>query len=181
MAQTISIQRGQTTLTGNGTSSVTLFTNGSSGASTRVIINQLSFSIAQSSSFGNTSATMYLTTSGGGTSPIGSLYTSTALGPQITPILTQNPNTSVAMTTSNAISAVGGGMFASSLGAPNIISSINSGKDGTYTYIGVFPTNFWIGPSDAIKVCTLYRYSSGKGGAFATVTVHYSFTLITES
>ena len=53
---------------------------------------------------------------------------------------------------------------------------------GANRSFSIFPTNFWMGPSDAIKIKAYQIYVSGKSTVtVTTVNISYSFTTITES
>jgi hypothetical protein len=174
MAQTISIQRGSTTVT-NG-STVTLFTNGSSGLGTRIIINQLAYSGTNTAS-GNRSSggSLIINGSGVGATPIGMVGTGNSPATYVAPFLSSNVSTAITFNTS--------GSFSTGVTGVTAMGITGSGTVGISTGVqSMMPQTFWIGPSDVIQTRPFgFLTSSGKGGTNSTVTIYYSFTLITES
>jgi hypothetical protein len=172
MAQTISIQRGSTTVTN--ASTVTLFTNGSSGNGTRVIINQLAYSGTNSASGNRTSGGSLINNgSGVGQTPIGMVGTGNSPANFVSPFLSTDVPIATVFTT-------GGSLVSSFTGAPSLsLTGSNGVANGT---LSMMPQTFWIGPSDVIQTRPFgFLTAVGKGATNSTVTVYYSFTLITES
>ena len=172
MAQTISIVRGSTTVTN--ASTVTLFTNGSSGNGTRVIINQLAYSGTNTAS-GNRSSggTLINNGSGVGQTPIGMVGTGNSPANFVSPFLSTNVSTATVFGTSGTLAS-------SYTGAPSIALTGTNGLGNGI--MSMMPQTFWIGPSDVIQTRPFgFLTSVGKGSTNSTVTIYYSFTLITES
>lgn len=173
MAQTISLVRGTATIaTANGSNVVTLFTNSASGIATRVIVNQLTVTSSLSST-NNTGTGLAIFNNGSGTaeSMIGGVYT-----PSTVSRLSVTPSQSLGSTLSSSNSAnfyIGG-----TLVAGRDFFQIPIGNQNNYN---ICPTNFWIGPSDAIRAKCQWYSVSGKSNTPQSVTIAYSFTLITES
>ena len=177
MAQTISLQRGTATVTGDGTSFATLFTNGSTGLGTRVIVNQLQ--ITGNSGTQECYARLFNNGSGTARTILGQAYSFNNIGNGGTLTFYPTQNTfqqNFSNTTANAVQSFGSPVFLSSNPRVSIIASGN--QNPNYTLL---PTTFWIGPSDAIQMSSYMKYISGKSTPSATVTIAYSFTLITES
>lgn len=172
MPQTISIQRGSTTITSG--SIGTLFTNGSGGLGTRVIINQLAFT-GTNSAPGNRSSggVLIINGSGVGQTPIGVVSTGSNPSSFVSPFLSPNSNTAVAFGTSGTVQ--------NSYIGPSIMTlfGANGISNGMATML---MQTFWIGPSDAVQTRPFnFLTQSGKSSFDSAVTVRYSFTLITES
>lgn len=185
MAQTIALQRGTTTVSGNSTSTATLFTQ-SGGIATRVIVNQLTFTFNSATSGSQTILGVYHTSSGGQTSLIGIFRNSqNGLGYQAIQFAvgsaTNNGFTATSISsTSNLypqMPCIGhtqsGDM--SGTGPGNISFSYS---DSSNTRFSTLPSNFYIGPSDSIII---KAQALDGGGSPVTVTASYSFTTITES
>lgn len=176
MAQTISIQRGTTTITNNSVG--TLFTNGSGGFGTRVIINQLAFSGTNNAS-GNrdTGGVLINNGSGVGQTPIGVVGSGGQRLGFAAPFLSSTVASSPTFNT-------GGDMRGNLVGVPamNLSGSVGISTSTNFPFSSIMPQTFWIGPSDVIQVRPIgFIETSGKSTANASVTVYYSFTLITES
>lgn len=179
MAQTITLQRGSTTVTGNGTSFATLFTNGSTGIATRVIVNQLQISGANAGNAGECNARLFNNGSGSARTLVGQAYSYSSLGSSA--ILTFFPS-QVNQQSSNANSSVvgipsyGAPIFANNVAKTSVL--VSGTVQPNYTLL---PTTFWIGPSDVVQMSSYMYNVSGKSNTPSTVTIAYSFTLITES
>lgn len=176
MAQTISIVRGSTTITNNSTG--TLFTNGSSGNGTRVIVVQLFYSGTNNAS-GNrqTGGILLINGSGVGETPIGITgsggYRVSSIGPALSASIPQGP-----------VFSSTGNIGAVLTGLPGMTTSgiAYSPVTGSNEPSSMVPQTFWIGPSDAVRTKPIgFREVSGKSTTDASVTVRYSFILITES
>jgi hypothetical protein len=173
MAQTISLVRGTATIaTANGTNVVTLFTNSASGIATRVIVNQLTVtSSSLSTTATGTSLSLFNSGSGTAESIIGGAYS----------YQSQNRLT---VTPSQSLSGFGG---ASASGTLAVGGTLAGGRDffqqptTSGNNYNICPTNFWIGPSDIIRAKSQWYATSGKSNVPQSVTIAYSFTLITES
>lgn len=177
MPQTISIQRGTTTITNNNIG--TLFTNGSGGFGTRVIINQLSFSGTNNTSGARaTGGTIIVNGSGVGQTPIGAVSSGNSPVGVIYPFF--STGVSIAVNSQNGI-IYGGAPYLQL----NNSAQLPSGMTGGQTGVGsAMPQTFWIGPSDAVQAGPFgfLTFVGGKTGSInSSVTVRYSFTLITET
>lgn len=176
MPQTISLVRGTATVTGNGTNSVTLFTNSASGIATRVIPNQLAVCGA-STALSYVSGTLSISGSASET-VIGVTALNSTIGTDcLFFIPSQGSGANVSSSVSGVFS-VNGYFPVTSFGSRRTnSSSVSSGLDSN-----ILPNSFWIGPSDSLIMRAFFYTNVGKGGNVpSTVTVRYSFTLITES
>jgi hypothetical protein len=184
MAQTIALQRGTTTLTANGTDSVTLFTQ-SGGTATRVILNQLGASLSNVPN--NAYMTLIHQVSGGQTFVLGILKygSSGARSFQFAPgASSANPFAAIPMLTSTSNS--GGraptpiihsdGSDGVANIAPNIVS-VTWPTGAAEDRYGMLCSNFYMGPSDSLRI----RCKADLGEGYPTATISYSFTTITES
>jgi hypothetical protein len=188
MAQTIALQRGTTTVSAGGNTVVTLFTQ-SGGTATRVIINQLIvyFTSGPPGVSGN-GMNLYLTSSGGYSSIIGQMKYESSGSMWAWQANTGAPNNGFNGTspgTSNAINSANPFTFQST-SAGDMITGTTSQTYMQYSNTSFnaycnFPANFYMGPSDALKLKVRGLYTSGKGTASGTANVGYSFTTITES
>lgn len=186
MAQTIALQRGSTSITWNGTTITTLFTNTSSGAATRVIMGGIS---AYSTNNGPLTMGLYVKQAGtsnyvtvglksfgtGGGSHSLDFFAGTEIKPN-QPI--SNANTAEAM--GNPIYMVQGS--ANYAGAQDMSNTaiyyINAqaGLSSNRLSYEHYPQQFWIGPSDVV-VMKFYNYNSSA----ATGAVAYNFVTVTET
>jgi len=169
MAQTITIQRGTTTVS-NGSNTL-LFTQ-SSGTATRVIMNMVSFySSGQTSS---PTLTVYMASSTGGGSIIGYWKTNNNVWQgQLTPANNgygplQYGGNSGSLPISGQINANGGPQYLTNELTANV-NFVSSSSNFSY-----MPSNFYLGPSDSIRL----GWYDNNGNS---LTVAYSFTTITES
>jgi hypothetical protein len=187
MAQTVALQRGTTTVNGNN-GTVTLFTQ-SGGNATRVIVNQLGFYASTASRYG-LNIGVYLASSGGQTTFLGRLYE----GPQSSSrfqsqfVLTGgvvNLNGANIGTSNNMFptlpSLAGYSGTNTDMGGISLGDAALNYSSSSNQYYGFLPTNFFMGPSDSIKVKAYWYTTSGKSTIFGTVNVGYSFTTVTES
>jgi hypothetical protein len=197
MAQTISIQRGSVTYTARGdnttSNNTTLFTNTSSGAGTRVIINYLTVSnpyVAGAFSYTPATCSGLLASVSAGTTGtiIGGMQAGSSTGSfQISPVDAGSPvatgNTGVFVTTPRfRYSSPGNNQVGFTNINPNSIG-FDFSDTTNYSYC---PRSFWIGPSDVIRwfpKSSSYVTMSGKSqiNNYYTQTLYYSFTCITES
>lgn len=177
MPQTISLVRGTTTVTGNGTTFATLFTNSASGIATRVIVNQLAMSGSSNGSGSYVAGSVYNNAVGAGETQIGAFYRGTAgTSASLYSFFPSN-------TLSNSLATSASGNMGTA-GAPTLFNGfayIQQNTQSTERSYCLLPQTFWIGPSDAIRMTSYMYTAGGKGGSPATVTLRYSFTLITES
>lgn len=184
MAQTISVERGSGSWSGGTTGNVyTLFTNGAN--TSRVIPQQLIIRRTDSTSITSLTYVFSLlqTVSGGISSiisqingnspsainilqfPIITNYTpagggSTTISPSNGTFVYNNTSASTTRTFENQISS-------------NNISQVTNGVTGL--------AQFYLGPSDAVKLATAGQYTGGKAPVNISGTYYYSFLLITES
>jgi len=181
MAQTVALQRGSGTLSGNGTSAATLFTQ-STGLATRVIFNQLTWYLNSSTNSGGMRAILVLNSSGGQGSVIG-LYnaaSSSMWGGGFTNKNAGNPMPGAGWNGSTTIISSSSMYQQSSAAAMGSNASAVSLSTGN-SYYETMPTNFWMGPSDSLSFRINAQQAGGKGSSPLTVTYSWSFTTITES
>lgn len=176
MAQTILIQRGTTTATGDSSATaVTLFTQ-SGGLGTRVIINQLSFSPAAGTSNTDTKVLLNILSSGGYSNPVGFWWgNSNSVSQGCWSVGVSGDVWGANASAASAIQPNGFGSNDSPNGAGMGSYNMSQLRFGISNGNSYGPTNFWIGPSDAVQI-RVWR-SSGT----ATYNIGYSFTTITES
>ena len=177
MAQTVSIQRGSTTITSG--SAATLFTNSASGLGTRIIINQILVT-ATNNSAGTRSPglTIIINGSGVGQTPVGQVRAYQTNSTVVAPMFPAQYGMTV--NTGNGVLYTGMPIFTSA--TPSTAYYPQGVTGGVSVTTGGMPQTFWIGPSDAVQ-CLPFDFTSGSGKSAApsTVTIRYSFTLITES
>jgi hypothetical protein len=189
MAQTVALARGSVTCYANGSTRATVFTNSASYTATRVIVN--SFTVWNSS-------VPYYTNNmrcGG--------YLTLIPSGQKGALLAQLPSISASSTVSvipfsNANNPNGYNPPGSTTGYnPTYAFSPQSGTGAqpawdnftnasyvniTNSYGGVFPSNFYMGPSDVLSWFASTSPSNyPKYSGFTTQTIYYNFTLIHES
>ena len=184
MAQTIALQRGTASVSGDGTTFVTLFTQ-SGGTATRVIVNQLTMSFsAQLSS--NNAACLYLTSSGGQSSVLGVMSRSDTGSQYAVQFPAGSSNANAWFGTYNGVNGSSGSpmiqqtISSGDMSAGNC-SGVNLSYGSTAPRFAVLPQNFWIGPSDVLKMKVNARITVGKNTQAVTVSLSWSFTTITES
>lgn len=190
MAQTVALQRGTTTVSGNN-GSATLFTQ-SGGTATRVILNNLSFYSA-TPCYSGMYITLGLVQSGGQSSIIGQIRDAQtgALGRYSTQFFTTGNNQAQGMqfqsqgitgTFFNSQTLLTGSTSNTDIGATNQSSTFLAVPlTSNYQKFSFCPQNFYMGPSDSLIVKTSWYNISGKSVVYATVNTSYSFTTITES
>jgi hypothetical protein len=189
MAQTVALQRGSTTVSGDGNAYANLFTQ-SSGTATRVIINgvacysntadyQIFAGLLVKSAGSSTNVLTIGLKSFGGASlaafDFGSYDSneSNFTGYSTTSTIPFSNKVNMGWATGGVGTSFGGVPYTA--GGVTVIgggtsSAINSNQA---TYFSV-PRDFWIGPSDVVSVKIF-------GGNIRSWTVAYSFTTITES
>lgn len=184
MAQTIALQRGSTSITWNGTTAYTLFTQ-SGGTATRVIIGGVS---AYSTNNGSINMAMFVKQSGTsnyltiGYKGVGTASSSNSLdfygGSAITPLPAQPASTNNSAGGTPILVNSNGGFFGAGDISNTAVQAINSqfSNSNSFFQFEVCPQQFWIGPGDSV-VMKFFNYSS----AAATGIVAYTFTTITES
>lgn len=192
MAQTIALQRGTTTVTTNGSTQATLFTQSSSGIATRVIPNAIGVYFSnpqpQASSIPIICG-IYCTISGGQTLLIGYLHLgNSAYARSFQFPISAMPNTGASNGVWNSnntiVSSVtptitnNGTLGIGDLSLENV--SINYPL-GNNPRIAILPSSFYIGPSDIIKIRVYGLAQSGKSQIPTTANITYSFTTITET
>jgi hypothetical protein len=185
MAQTISVQRGSGSWTGGNTGNVyTLFTNGANPS--RVIPQQLLIRRTDGTS---TSSLQYnfclLQTVSGGVSSIISMLNGSVSPPMYNivqfPIITNyTPSTGGATSIGpyNALPIINNTSVSVSRTFENQPYN-NSVNNMTGGITGL--TQFYLGPSDVVKLATSGIYTAGKGLNSISGIYYYSFLLITES
>lgn len=180
MTQTISIVRGNTTVTGDNSTRVVLFTNSATGFATRVIPNY--FTIGSNNSIiGSSSGYLELINQAQATTfgIIAYHFSSPASSGEIS-LFPQNSTTQTTIANINNNTTNSrqfySGQFISNGAIPEAFGATTSGSRGSF-----MPSNFYIGPSDQLRVYGSARAMQGKSNTPQTITVRYSFTLITES
>ena len=183
MAQTVAAQRGTTTVSCNGTSAITLFTQ-STGIATRVILNSVTFRDNTTGNSPRMSLMINVNGSGNQTAvalmstPTGVPGSGLTMFPGCNPMpltnITSNPQTYIdRWFIINTEASINLGENISntrwSYVGPNG-SSQTSGA-GAIDYV---PSQFWMNNGDSL---VLRCHTGGSG----TATVTYSFTTITES
>jgi len=184
MAQTIALQRGTTTVTSNGTSSATLFTQ-SGGTATRVILNQLGVYYSSEPNEGSAFVVVYHNISGGQSLMLGLMRdTDRRRSNQFVPgASSENPflgsatqtgtTTAVALNRAPTIGSSG----TTGVGSSNANAvAIDYSSAATPRYASM-PSNFYMGPGDSLSLKT-YAILDGNP---VTANITYSFTTITES
>ena len=185
MPQTIALQRGTTTVTGNGTDSVTLFTQ-SGGTATRVILNQLGAYF--SADFNQTtSVAVFHNVSGGQSFLLGLLRDSDrrrscqfAPGAATNNAFAGNVGQTAAGTFEqrSMMPSIGsGGTSGVGSAAANAVVIEYYGTTTANAKFAIFPSNFYMGPGDSISVKVL----ASTDDTARTANISYSFTTITES
>lgn len=185
MAQTIALQRGTATVTWDGSSTTTLFTQ-SGGTATRVIIGGISaFTASNPSALG---MQLSVGLAGSTTNTVTIAYKASSnqqsygaidFIPGLMPTSgAKRPDTSDTITGSSVLGYSTAGSFGSAQNTVNALltgasSGCNFGQS-TFNY-EYCPLQFWIGPSDIVR----WRGYNNSGGY--TGTVAYSFITITES
>lgn len=181
MAQTIVAQRGQSTVTGNGTTNLTLFTQ-STGIATRVIINYVSAYMGSAS----TNLRISLIIDGGGTGQqacvayAGQTPSGNSTGISMFPGLLGGPIESasgnlnqVEQYLPRAPNAVGSGPLVN-IGTNQIRFTSQANTIDNSQPANIVPFQFWMNNGDVLLIRAFNQESS-------TMTVRYGFTTITES
>jgi hypothetical protein len=190
MPQTIALQRGTTTLTGDGTTSVTLFTQ-SGGIATRVIVNQLSFFFSSAlDANADMRGIVYHQSSGGQGSVLGILKNTqgtTSLKAVQFPVgsFTNNPWTGLSPT-ATALPFMGVPYIGSTNATEDMLTSPTGSVNNTYSSTSnergsAITQNFYIGPGDSIRIKFNARTNVNDVSTPTTVNIGYSFTTITET
>jgi hypothetical protein len=182
MAQTIAAQRGSTTVTANGTSTVTLFTQ-STGIATRVILNSVSFYTNNGAS--NTRMSLCININGTGNQTcvaiVGTSNGQAGQGLTMFPGCQPQAFTNITATANTYIDR----WIPASLANKNIGTDLQNGywgyngpngstQDSQGGSIEYVPSQFWMNSGDSL----VFRCKSYVAD---TATVMYSFTTITES
>lgn len=183
MAQTIALQRGTTTVTGNGTTEVTLFTQ-SGGTATRVILNQLGASISEVPT--NAFMTLIHQVSGGHDFVLGILKFGSSGARSFQFPSGASPNQafsgSSALTSTSASKLISIMPVINSDGTSGVANVSPSGvfvdwaTSAADTRMAILCSNFYMGPSDSLRI-----RCRADGVSTTTATISYSFTTITES
>lgn len=183
MAQTIAVQRGSTTVTGNGTSKVTLFTQ-SGGAATRVILVGASANLA-SSGYAH-SLGLFININGSGNYlPVAfamlnysSSYTNVYMMPDkvnSSPLTMQTGATSYTGGTASFGAATAGGIADNLQNAVIAISGTTGYQSAFYNNpVSFVPSQFWMANGDSLV-------ASSYNGSTSTATIIYHFVTVTES
>ena len=179
MTQTLSVARGTVSMTTDGSTKSTLFTNSSGVIATRVIVNQIAWHY--DTGFGpNVKVALLHYNAAGYWSVLGLMYVNYTYGGALQFHVGVNPDKTSYFNSSSGIGLFLiqrlhggaanqqiGNQNASSIDAPNTLAN-------AYNAINFCPGQFWLGPSDSVA---LVCYSQNGGSC----TVGYSFTLISES
>lgn len=185
MAQTIVAQRGSTTVTTNGQTSVTLFTQ-SSGIATRVILNSVSWGAANGGMNPRMSLMININGTGnetcvailGGTNASGG--NGQTMFPNCSPF-PMNNTTAVANAYIDRwiVASLGG---SSTMIGKNLTNGYwlfygpnGSDQSSQFANIEFVPSQFWMNSGDSLV------FRCYKSGSAETANVYYSFTTITES
>lgn len=181
MAQTIVAQRGQSTVTGNGTTNLTLFTQ-STGIATRVIINYLSAYMDSTSN----NLRISLIINGGGAGALsciayaGQTASGNSAGINMFPGLLGGPVESatgnlnqVEQYLPRAPNAVGAGPLVN-IGANQVRFTSQTNTIDNSQPANIVPFQFWMNNGDVLLI-------RGYNGDSSTMTIRYGFTTITES
>ena len=189
MAQTVALQRGTTTVTGNGSSFADLFTQ-SSGIATRVILNgvacyasstdtRLYACLLVKSAGSSTNVLTVATKSYGNNQNVGAFDFSVVdgiadnLGPW-SPTSNQGTTNKANMAATNTTTATQGGTtFATTMNYIYVSGTGSNINTNDVQYFAV-PRDFWIGPSDIVSLKIFTANTR-------TWTIAYSFTTVTES
>jgi len=185
MPQTIALQRGTTTVTANGTDSVTLFTQ-SGGIATRVILNQLgAFFSADFNQ--NTSFAVFHNVSGGQSFLLGLMKDSNRRRScQFAPGAASNNafagnvgQTSTSAFTQRSMMPSMGSNGTSGVGsaAASQIQIEYYGTTDANHHFAIFPSNFYMGPGDSLSL----KVAALNDETARTANISYSFTTITET
>ncbi len=193
MAQTVALQRGSTTVTSDGTSTVTLFTQ-SGGTATRVIVNRLGITFSSNIDTGQfCHIIFYMTQTGSTTLTLGILRRQSGGNRswQFLPgVSTNNSFTgafvnsavplSVYLPTNPLLNGSGTSGTASGAASTTTVEYAGTGTQPA-TIVNLLNSNFYMGPSDLVGMKIYAASTSGKSYINPTATISYSFTTITES
>lgn len=186
MAQTIAAQRGTTTVSGNGSTATTLFTQ-STGTATRVILNGVALKWDEATS-GHCAMSLCVNVNGSGNYVCVGLrstaYISSAMlgmsmmpGSSLYPVNTTPISSSVALTDRwtpyvNGVKAYFGSRLANGSWYFSGPGGINKSQQDSPT--DFVPSQFWMNSGDSLVLIHI-------NPAAYTADVVYSFTTITES
>jgi len=184
MAQTIVLQRGTTTVTSNGSSSTTLFTQ-TGGTATRVIKSQVGVYFSTQPNSSVVYIAVYHNVSGGQGFLIGWINGANIRAKayqfvpgaatedqfRLAPVTTTNlgPASPLIRSNTDGIGAAG---------ASNISFDFSSSSQ---QYVNNFTPNFYMGPDDSISMKVFASVVVGKSSSNPTANISYSFVTITES
>ena len=186
MAQTVAAQRGTTTVTTNGQTATTIFTQ-SSGTATRVILNSISWRSLNGGISNRMALTVDVNNSGNETCVA---FIHTADCGSAGQGLTMFPNSSlfpISSTTTSAATYADGWIInakdnyylGTKINSNNMyfLSGPNgSGQSNAYSFnFNFVPSQFWMNSGDVLKLRVFH------GGTSETANVVYSFTTVTES
>lgn len=171
MAQTITLQRGELTLTHNTNSLV--FTNGASGTATRMVVGYLSWTSNNSTVYGSCT---FAVLRNGASTPNYSIFAATFVGDaartmSFSPHDTTNGWHGQATGTFEYSPCLKNTLDAGIAGTPVSLSASANGPSRAF-----YNPDTMLGPSDAVY-CAWYD----NGGGARSAVIQYCFTLITES
>lgn len=168
MAQTIALQRGEVTMSNN--TNTLLFTNTSSGTSTRMMVGYLSWTSDFSTVYGTLGFGVLRS---GASSPNFSMFAANGA---------PNPRRTISFSPSNTRTGWHGQGVSSteysplmSNGAAGLIGSTPFGSSTSGVYNAFYNTDVMLGPSDAVYCGWL-----DNGGGANPAIVQYCFVLVTE-
>jgi len=196
MPQTVALQRGTVSVSADNTTQATLFTQ-SGGIATRVIINSLTVGFSPSLQSSRDLCIMVsLQQSGGHNSLLGYIFQTSygnsnfQFAPGVntvnsfygTPSSGNAPTPSNKLLSSQPVISGGGSGGIGNASAANVQFRYPSTTGEGVGNINTINSNFYMGPSDSIRMKIQGWYTSGKGAhLYSTATISYSFTTITES
>lgn len=178
MAQTITLQRGRTSISGNGTTGTTVFTLPSTGVATRVIFGNCSVKNTQNVTISACVFSLAINVNGTGNYipvAIQSVAQDTK-GMSVTPGVTGiNPTNSTFATTGVVIGSQGTNIEPyTDLTSVRLYGTQANTTGITGVNFKDVPEQFWMGPNDSLVA---FWYNNGT----YTGNFDYSFTLITET
>lgn len=183
MAQTIAAQKGNGTVAANGTTALTLFTQ-STGIATRVILNSVSYTCGTGSQNPRISLVINVNGTGNrvpvaiiGISGTGANLFGAAMFPsQQSEKSTMSLGSSDALHTNHII--LGSGKASQTIGTEVTANALRMGGNNTnyevdFNSFQIVPSQFWMNAGDVLEFRCFHE--------FASATVTWSFTTITES
>jgi hypothetical protein len=189
MPQTIALQRGTTTVTTNGETQATLFTQ-SGGIATRVIPNAIGVFFSNPQPQASVLLCgIYCTISGGQTLLVGYMHLGSGFYARsfqfpISSIPNTGPSNGVWNSNNTIVSSTNPTITNNAtlgIGDLSITSLSINYPLGNNPRMAMLPSSFYIGPSDIIRIRVYGLAQSGKSQIPTTANITYSFTTITET